>query len=766
MQTASASSERPERLWEGKQELVQQALSAAMGFLFSGASIYGSASPFGVAWAGAAQPDKALASSLGALIGYLFSMGSSSGTMRYLAAIILLMGLRWSLSIFSERTVRMFSPLMAGLSILVTGLAAVLAGGATLYGVIMTISEVVLTVTGGYLFVKTVQGIANGQAFASGTVIATAVTCGILMISLTRISVGGVSLGHILAIDLVLCCGCFAGQGAGAIAGIAAGLSATLAGDGYLLAGFAAGGLAAGVFSPTGRIGSAAAFAVANAICLVTGSPSQPVIPPLIEVTVASGVFMLLPTGALTRMGLLRPADTADGDMLRKVITSRLRRTKNALSEIAELTGQVNRKLERLGGDDFDSVLHQTVDSVCRKCPESASCWQLKYNDTMAAFNAAAAAVRAGADATASDLPPHFAASCKRVEPMLSAVNAQMHRYMGRQGLRREMSQMRMVVTDQFDGMAMVLDAVEKELDELSAARPDLDRLIGDYFDRAEAEPVSVTSFTDRYGRITVIVEVPKRKLGRIDRAMSAVDLSEFAQQEFDAPEVIEDENTAQLWYTGRAQYFAEFGISQRSAGEAKLCGDSGEHFTDRGGRACMLLSDGMGVGTSAALDATMTTSLLSRLVRAGVGFDAALRLVNSALIAKAGEERLATVDAACLDLYTCHLELYKAGAAPTFNIRSGRVMEVESASLPAGILQGVAFEKTDLGLDAGDIVVMVSDGVVETGTDWVPSQLLALKDKPLDDLCRGLLDTARDRRIDGREDDMTVMAAAVRKAS
>ena len=66
MQTASASSERPERLCEGKQELVEQALSAAMGFLFSGASIYGSASPFGVAWAGAAQPDKGLASSLGA----------------------------------------------------------------------------------------------------------------------------------------------------------------------------------------------------------------------------------------------------------------------------------------------------------------------------------------------------------------------------------------------------------------------------------------------------------------------------------------------------------------------------------------------------------------------------------------------------------------------------------------------------------------------------------------------------------------------------
>ena len=42
-----------------------------------------------------------------------------------------------------------------------------------------------------------------------------------------------------------------------------------------------------------------------------------------------------------------------------------------------------------------------------------------------------------------------------------------------------------------------------------------------------------------------------------------------------------------------------------------------------------MIISDGMGTGTMAAIDNTMTANLLSQLIRSGFGFECALKIIN-----------------------------------------------------------------------------------------------------------------------------------------
>lgn len=54
-----------------------------------------------------------------------------------------------------------------------------------------------------------------------------------------------------------------------------------------------------------------------------------------------------------------------------------------------------------------------------------------------------------------------------------------------------------------------------------------------------------------------------------------------------------------------------------------------------------------MGSGTAAAVDSNMTVSLIVKLIEAGVDYTAALKIVNSALLVKSGEESLSTVDIA-----------------------------------------------------------------------------------------------------------------------
>ena len=104
-------------------------------------------------------------------------------------------------------------------------------------------------------------------------------------------------------------------------------------------------------------------------------------------------------------------------------------------------------------------------------------------------------------------------------------------------------------------------------------------------------------------------------------------------------------------------------GVSKGSAtpDTAVATGDTFRCFFAGRGRFVMVLSDGMGTGGSAAVDSAMTADLLRRLIEAGVGCDAALKIVNSALLLKSGEETLATADVAEIDLYTGRARFYKA---------------------------------------------------------------------------------------------------------
>lgn len=108
-------------------------------------------------------------------------------------------------------------------------------------------------------------------------------------------------------------------------------------------------------------------------------------------------------------------------------------------------------------------------------------------------------------------------------------------------------------------------------------------------------------------------------------------------------------------------------GATQLGNSESKLCGDSFCYVDGQNGRVNVILSDGMGSGGAAAVDSTMTAELLRRLIEAGVSLDAALKLVNSALLVKSGDESLSTIDIVGVDLYTGCVDFYKAGAAPTF---------------------------------------------------------------------------------------------------
>ena len=171
-----------------------------------------------------------------------------------------------------------------------------------------------------------------------------------------------------------------------------------------------------------------------------------------------------------------------------------------------------------------------------------------------------------------------------------------------------------------------------------------------------------------------------------------------------------------------------------------------------------------MGTGGRAAVDSIMTVSFILRLIKAGFGFDAALKLINSALLVRTGDESLATIDIGCIDLYTGKTEFLKAGAAPSFVCRDGKVSEISGSSLPAGIIQGIRYERRTLRLREGDVIVMMSDGALSIAGDWIREELALAADQPAQKIADRLANLAL-RGTHSHPDDITVMAAKIMRA-
>lgn len=156
-----------------------------------------------------------------------------------------------------------------------------------------------------------------------------------------------------------------------------------------------------------------------------------------------------------------------------------------------------------------------------------------------------------------------------------------------------------------------------------------------------------------------------------------------------------------------------QLGVSRASKGGASVSGDTLLHRRLETSRLVLALSDGMGAGPRAAQESQVTVDLLDRLLEAGFAPEVAIRTINSALLLRSADEVFATLDLLLLNLTNGEADFLKTGAAPSFVRRGGQVSVVKSASLPAGILTQIEVPLVRRSLHPGDLLVMVTDGLL-----------------------------------------------------
>jgi serine phosphatase RsbU (regulator of sigma subunit) len=145
------------------------------------------------------------------------------------------------------------------------------------------------------------------------------------------------------------------------------------------------------------------------------------------------------------------------------------------------------------------------------------------------------------------------------------------------------------------------------------------------------------------------------------------------------------------------------------------LCGDCISMFENNDGLCFFCISDGMGSGRDAALTSELAVGFLQNMLSSGRMNRELLDMLNSFLRLRcesSAQECSATLDLLQLDTVSGEAIFFKSGAAPTYVCHGGNLFKLRSRTMPLGILAEPDVKEMHIDLDAGDMVVMMSDGV------------------------------------------------------
>ena len=747
----------------------RQLAAFAVALLCARGVVFGQYAPFAVAAVAAVPYPVLFSAALGAALGYLLP-SAAVVPVHYLAAMIAAAAIRWALNdLVKLRMHPLFAPAAAFLPLLTTSAAVAAMNGSGLHDAVLYAAESLMAGCAAYFFQRSSAAAASGRSSSEWTkqeIACGAFSVGIFLLAFSGLTVAGVSVGRILAVIAVLFAARYGGVEGGSVAGVAVGLAFSLSTSGlnYLSGAYALGGLMAGLFAPAGRLASAAAFVLSNGLAsLQVGSRSE-VVAGLYEVAAATVIYLLLParTGGFLAGVFARPDDSGRAEGLRRSVVMKLDFAAKALEGISGSVEEVSRRLEQTCAPDINGVYDKSVDEVCRTCGLKGYCWQGSYDKTMDAFNNLTETLRAKKSVETADFREEFRAHCGRINRIAETVTRNYAEFAVMEAAEGRAQQIRAMVADQFDTVGCMLEDMAAEMEQCEKFDDAAAQKVADVLRTAGIRPVGVSCRTDRFGRMEVEAVASPAERPRAGRAELAAEISRACGRVFDQPCIASAGGKCRIRLNEKARFRVKTGCAQHVCGNGRLCGDCWSSFPDGNGRLISIVCDGMGTGGRAAVDGAMACGIMERLLRAGIGCEAGLRIVNSALIAKSGDESLSTMDLTVLDLYSGEAEFLKAGAPETIIRKGSSVSAKDMPGLPIGILKEATFAKSTDVLSGGNLVVMLSDGALSSGSEWVRDEIGKWDGAIPQELAEAIVSQAIARRADGHDDDITALVLLV----
>ena len=464
----------------------------------------------------------------------------------------------------------------------------------------------------------------------------------------------------------------------------------------------------------------------------------------------------------------------ADSLAVTAITANDMRRRVDALSDglcsVSKVLYGLSDRLSRPDRSDMREICESVFTYRCATCKNRSHCSEAAAARidpaTPLVSEMVDSLMRFGA-VTADSVPPSLASECYNISGIIDDINRTASAKADTSG-----GDSLTVTADDCLLAGTLIGCASKNADSLGTVDGDMTERLAKLISREDFSASSVCAYGGRVRRIFVDdVDVNSSVMGAEDIRTMFADAAGCA---LSVPEFRLDGEVLSMELHSLPRYTAESGIFSLSSGDgeidtdtandceqcggipAEVCGDVIRTF-ETDGIFYVILSDGMGTGREAAMTSGITVSLLSRLISSGADLECALKMLNR-IIRSAGRECSATVDIAAIDLMTGEARFVKSGAAPSFVIRDGAVFRLQSKTVPIGIIRALDAEMLKFDVQAGDTVVMLSDGAARSYEEvpWLLDMMAHDEEISRGDRKKAAEKIVREARRRGSRDDIT----------
>ena len=335
---------------------------------------------------------------------------------------------------------------------------------------------------------------------------------------------------------------------------------------------------------------------------------------------------------------------------------------------------------------------------------------------------------------------------------------------------RKTMYESRKLVADQLMGVSQVMGNFAKEIQKERDTHQQQEEQILYKLQEIGLDVENVDIYNLEEGSVDIDMTIPTDHHGECEKVIAPI-LSDILGESIVVKKKIESKlpnGYGQVTFGSAKAYVIDTGVAHTAKGGGWISGDNYSTFELGGGKYALAISDGMGNGERAHIESYETLKLLSMVLRSGIDETVAIKSINSILSLRSTDEIFSTLDLVMVDLQNAHAKFLKIGSNPSFLKRGQQVTMIEAGNLPMGIIQDFEVDVVDEQLKAGDILIMMSDGILEApkgieNTElWMKRKIKELQTEDPQDIADLLLEEVIRTSEGVIADDMTIVVSKI----
>lgn len=449
-----------------------------------------------------------------------------------------------------------------------------------------------------------------------------------------------------------------------------------------------------------------------------------------------------------------------EGIATRSIVNKNRIELSEKLKKVSDVFSNMQRVLNREGIKREEDIAKKIAETYCAVCPNVKDCFSALGCDIAYALSPVIEQTAVKEKVTLLDMPAFFSGHCKRLSGLLQKINEESREARARMEVAAEVDTGRIMMAEQMGGVADVMCALSSDIKRPVTYDTHLEKRLIDELSLQRIVCREAIVYGDKTDGLSVNLMIrdsdAEKEVAKASSSLLGMRLMEVGVRETN----INGQTTIHLKEAPKFQV---------CVGEAKCAKEgsplSGDHFSflkPSNSRFMMVLSDGMGSGDDASKSSESTLSMVESFYLAGFNSDTVLPIINKLLLLLQ-QENFSALDICVIDLDSGGADFIKMGARESLIIHREGVEIIEGAALPIGIVEEMTPDVCKVRLAAGDMVVMMTDGVLDMlSTEEIQELFLSEKTRNPHTVANRILSEAKRKAesSENKDDDMSVICA------